>query len=205
MQAVKQILSVIRLAEQLKRTLRHSWLSDGRAESVAEHTWRVSLMALLVAPHLDEQVDVERLLKIVIIHDLVEAIAGDIPAFELMRSAESRTTKRDEEQAAISAIAEMLPDVNGIEILSLWREFESKNTLESKVANALDKLEAQIQHNEASLATWLDIEKGLMHLLDQHTFFDTFLDELRNQVVQETTRKLASEGPATTFPEDRKI
>ncbi len=205
MLAVKQILSLVRLAEQLKRTLRHSWLSDGRKESVAEHTWRVSLMALLVAPHLDEPVDAERLLKMVIIHDLVEAISGDIPAFELMRSSESRTTKRDQEEAAISTITEMLPDVNGIEIYALWKEFESKNTLESKVANALDKLEAQIQHNEASLSTWLDIEKGLMHFLDQHTSFDTFLDELRADVVQETAQKLASEEGAFTLSGNQKI
>lgn len=199
MQAVKQILSVIHLAERLKRTLRHSWLSDGRQESVAEHTWRMSLMAIIVAPHLDESVDVEKLLKIVIIHDLVEAIAGDIPAFELLHNVENRISKRRREEAAIRTIAEMLPGASSSVIQTLWEEFESKSSFEAKVANALDKLEAQIQHNEAPLATWLDVEKGLMHSLERHTSFDTFLDELRTEVVHETTRKLTSEAGTFKF------
>jgi putative hydrolases of HD superfamily len=163
MQPVDQILSVVGLGEQLKRTLRHSWLSDGRHESVAEHTWRMSLMALLVAPHIDSTVNSERLLKMVIVHDLVEAIAGDIPAFELCYSAEAQASKKRQEEEAMLMIADMLPNVNSVEIRALWMKFESGSSLEAKVANALDKLEAQIQHNEANISTWLDVEKGLMY------------------------------------------
>lgn len=82
------ILQVIALAEKLKYEMRHSWLSNGRQESVAEHTWRMSLMAVLVQPYLDKTVQMEKLLKMVIIHDLVEAEAGDIPAFDTMNSEE---------------------------------------------------------------------------------------------------------------------
>ena len=67
------ILQVIALAEKLKYEMRHSWLSNGRQESVAEHTWRMSLMAILVEPYLDQKVNIEKLLKMVIIHDLVRS------------------------------------------------------------------------------------------------------------------------------------
>ena len=194
MQVIEQILLVIRLGEKLKRILRHSWLSDGRHESVAEHTWRMSLMALLVAPHLDTELDVERLLKMVIVHDLVEAIAGDIPVFDLIADSTARTLKHQREVDAMAEIVDMLPDINGEEINLLWSEFESSSTVEAKVAKALDKLEAQIQHNEAPLSTWLDVEKDLMLTLERYTGFDSFLDEIRSVVVGETKKKIANEA-----------
>lgn len=192
-QRVTQILSVVRLAERLKRTLRHSWLSDGRHESVAEHSWRMALMALLVAPHLDTTLNVERLLKMVIVHDLVEAIAGDIPVFDLINDSAARTLKMQSEDNAMKQIIEMLPSNNGKEIENLWREFEESSSIEARVAKALDKLEAQIQHNEASLTTWLDVERKLMQTLKTYTNFDTFLDRIRVIVVEETNAKIQNE------------
>ena len=76
------ILNILKLAEKLKFELRHSWLSNGRQESVAEHTWQMSLMAVLVYRHLEKPVNLEHTLKMIIVHDLVEAEAGDIPFFE---------------------------------------------------------------------------------------------------------------------------
>lgn len=187
---VDRILSVVALAQQLKCTLRHSWLSNGRQESVAEHTWRMSLIALLVAPHLRANVDITVLLKMVIIHDLVEAIADDVPVFEITATPEKKTLRKKRETEAMRQIAVMLPEINAKEIQSLWREFESSTTIEARVAQAIDKLEAQIQHNEAPLATWLDIEKNLMNSLEPYTRFDPFLDAVRTRVVDETIAKL---------------
>ncbi|RKP48476.1 HD domain-containing protein [Trinickia fusca] len=191
---VEKVLAAVRLAERLKYTLRHSWLSDGRHESVAEHSWRMSLMALLVAPHLDANVDVEKLLKMVIVHDLVEAIAGDIPVFDVVNDSTMRILKRKREDDAMKQIFEMLPEINGEEVERLWREFETSSSIEAKVAKALDKLEAQIQHNEAPLATWLDVERNLMHSLEAYTSFDTFLDGIRSIVVDEAKSKIAESG-----------
>lgn len=78
----KKILEFLHIAENLKKLIRHSWLSDGRQESVAEHTWRMSLMFLLVEPHLGIKVDTQKTLEMIIIHDIIEALVGDIPAFE---------------------------------------------------------------------------------------------------------------------------
>lgn len=91
---LQNILKIIKLAEKLKSELRHSWLSDGRQESVAEHTWRVSLMAVLVEPYLTDRVDITKLLKMIIIHDLVEAEARDIPAFYTMDNEERKKKNR---------------------------------------------------------------------------------------------------------------
>ena len=187
---IHQILAVIRLAEQLKRTLRHSWLSDGRHESVAEHTWRMSLMALLIAPHLDVGVNVERLLKMVVVHDLVEAIAGDVPVFDVIGDSAKRTRKKQQEIDAMEKIAAMLPQVNAEEVAQLWADFEESSSIEAKVAQALDKLEAQIQHNEAPLTTWLESEFNLMNSIHAYTEFDRFLDAIRSAVVQETIAKI---------------
>lgn len=63
------VLNVVNLGEKLKSELRHSWLSNGRQESVAEHTWRVSLMAMLIEPYLDQEIDTAKMLKMIIIHD----------------------------------------------------------------------------------------------------------------------------------------
>src|SRR5437762_13718163 len=77
-----QLLRFTRLSERLKLELRHSWMSNGRRESVAEHTWHMALLAMLVDRHLEHPVDTERTLKMILVHDLVEAEAGDVPVFE---------------------------------------------------------------------------------------------------------------------------
>jgi len=92
------VLKVLTLAERLKFELRHSYTSSGRQESVAEHTWRMSLMAVLVEPLLKQKVDTARLLKMIILHDLVEAEATDISALDVLRNPEIRLDKIEKEK-----------------------------------------------------------------------------------------------------------
>ncbi|EEM06014.1 Hydrolase (HAD superfamily) [Bacillus pseudomycoides] len=184
------ILKVIALAEKLKYEMRHSWLSNGRQESVAEHTWRMSLMAVLVQPYLDKEVNMEKLLKMVIIHDLVEAEAGDIPAFDTMNSEQLQLQKQENEQKAILNIKHTLEGPLGDELYNLWIEFEAKETYEAKVANALDKLEVKIQHNEADIDTWIPIEHKMTFQVAKHTDFDSFLSKLQKIIEQEGEKKL---------------
>jgi putative hydrolase of HD superfamily len=91
---ITSILQVLQLAERLKFELRHSYTSSGRQESVAEHTWRMALMAVLIEPLLKQKVDTTRLLKMIIIHDLAEAEARDISALDVLRTLHSGKTKR---------------------------------------------------------------------------------------------------------------
>lgn len=187
---MEKVLELMKLGQQLKEELRHSWLPTGRRESVAEHTWSVALMAMALEPYLSTEVNMERLLKMVIIHDLVEAHARDIPLFYTMDNEEARELKRQNEVKAIEQIRDLLGGSNGQEFYDVWMEFERKETYEAKVANALDKLEAQIQQNEADIRTWLPIEHQMTFMLGQYTDFDPALDELRKQVEEEGEKKL---------------
>ena len=146
---ISSILKVLTLAERLKFELRHSYTSSGRQESVAEHCWRMSLMAVLIEPLLTKKVNTARLLKMIIIHDLVEAEAKDISALDVLRNPEIKIKKLEDEKRAIENLRSALKETNGQEIYDLFYEFENKETYESKIANALDKLEVQLQHNHA--------------------------------------------------------
>ncbi|MGD6846530.1 HD domain-containing protein [Rossellomorea aquimaris] len=188
------ILELIKLGEKIKSEMRHSWLSNGRQESVAEHTWRVSLMEMLIEPYLTQKVNSAKLLKMIIIHDLVEAEAGDIPAFDTMNDRIAKEQKAINERKSIERIRDMLGNALGNELYTLWYEFEEKATYEAKVANALDKLEAQIQHNEADLSTWLDIEHKMSFMMDKHVGFDQTLQLFKDIIEDEAEVKLKEAG-----------
>ncbi|MCP3781464.1 HD domain-containing protein [Paenibacillus polymyxa] len=183
-----------KLGEKLKTELRHSWLSNGRRESVAEHTWLTTLMAMTIEPYLPKKVNGEKLIKMLIIHDLVEIYATDIPAFKTMNSPEMRSNKKQNEIQAIEKIREILSDKNGQQFYDLWFEFEGKETYEAKVANALDKLEAQLQHNAAPIETWLPIEYKMTFMLGRHTDFDPVLSQLKEFIEDEGERKMKEAG-----------
>jgi putative hydrolases of HD superfamily len=191
-----KVLDVIKLAEKLKFEMRHSWLSNGRQESVAEHTWRVSLMGMLIQPYLTQEVDLLKLLKMIIIHDLVEAEAGDIPAFDTMNDTVRKEQKMINEMKAIENIRDMLGNELGEELYELWFEFEKKETYEAKVGNALDKLEVQIQHNEADISTWLEIEHKMTFMMDKHVGFDPILKQFKDLIEEEGEKKLVQAGIA---------
>ncbi|MGM9949225.1 MAG: HD domain-containing protein [Lysinibacillus sp.] len=195
---MEKVLELMKLGQQLKEELRHSWLPSGRRESVAEHTWSVALMAMALEPYLLKGVNMERLLKMVVIHDLVEAHARDIPLFYTMDNAEAKARKYQNEVEAIEQIRDLLGGDSGQEFYDLWMEFEHRETYEAKVANALDKLEAQIQQNEADIRTWLPIEHQMVFMLGQHTEFDPALDKLRHLVEEEGEKKLLAAAIDTT-------
>jgi putative hydrolase of HD superfamily len=191
---ITSILKVLQLAERLKFELRHSYLSSGRQESVAEHTWRMSLMAVLIEPLLKTKVDTARMLKMIIIHDLVEAEAKDISALDVLRDPSIRIQKEAREKAAIENIKNALSHTNGQEIYDLFYEFEHKETYEAKVANALDKLEVQLQHNHADISTWEEIEYDMSYMMDKHVLFDETLTELKDQIEAEAELKMVVAG-----------
>lgn len=194
MNNLKNILSLLHLAEKLKFELRHSYTSSGRQESVAEHTWRMALMALLLEPYLDTKIEIGKTLKMIIIHDLVEAEAGDVPVPRMMNNDELKKQKEGKEKAAIENIRTMLSDRVGEELYALWHEFEARETYEAKVAYALDKLEVQIQHNEADIKTWEAIEYELIYSRRPFTDFDTTINRLREMIEHDAEEKLKEAG-----------
>ena len=120
------LIDFLRATERLKTVTRSGYTSTGTPESVAEHTWRLSLMAMLLAPEFPN-VDFARLVKICIIHDLGEAIGGDIPAPEQARrlAAGESQGKSDNERRDLVTLVKPLPERLQSEILSLWDEYEA--------------------------------------------------------------------------------
>ncbi|MBL8892801.1 MAG: HD domain-containing protein [Planctomycetaceae bacterium] len=142
---IQERLEFIRRAERLKDTLRSSYTTNGRIESVADHTWRLALLAITFADLLPH-VDLLRLLKICILHDLGEAIHGDIPA----PSQVGRESKSAKERRDFETLITGLPEHIRSEFLCLLDDYESVHSNEARTAKALDKIETLIQHNQGS-------------------------------------------------------
>ncbi len=175
------ILEFLRSAERLKNTVRSAHTSKGRRESVAEHTWRLCLMALVLKDHFPK-VDFERLVKICIIHDLGEAIGGDIPA--PLQGSEG--AKAGQERADLMKLLDPLPEELRNEITSLWDEYEQASTPEARLAKALDKLETILQHNQGLNPQDFDYEFNLDYGR-RYTADDPVIVEIRSILDAETS------------------
>lgn len=190
--AIPGIWQVLLLAERLKCELRHSWLSNGRQESVAEHTWQMALMAILMHRYLEHPVDLARTLQMVIVHDLIEAETGDVPYFE---TGTRQAMKAERERAAIDRIRDLLPAELGQDVHGLWHEFEARETPEARFAKALDHLEVQIQHNRAAFDTWQEIEQELVYTkMDGPCAHDAFLKAFCDTVKADAETKMKAAG-----------
>lgn len=154
---IQNFIGFLNDIEKLKSTVRHSWTSSGRRESVAEHSWRMSVMALIIADEFPE-VDMNRVIQICLVHDFDEVYEGDTPAFEKKIDSEKLEKKERED---VKKVLMPLPEAQQNNIYNLWKEYKEAKTPEGKLAKALDKLEVLIQHNEAEISTWLPLEYDL--------------------------------------------
>lgn len=147
-------LDFMGLAERLKCATRHCTNSRGDPESVAEHSWRAALMALLLEPEFPG-VDINKVMRMCVIHDLGEAVTGDIPTF--------LKTEKDEavEDRAVEDLLATLPEESRRELSGLFAEMNALVTPEARLFKIIDKLEAVIQHNESPLSTWEELEYDL--------------------------------------------
>jgi putative hydrolase of HD superfamily len=177
----EQVIDFLHQAEKLKTILRHSWLSSGRRESVAEHTWRMALMAMLLHSYLDKEVDLLKTIKMILAHDLAEINYKDNPAFKKLPH-----DMVAQERKSLSKLTRSLPRSLGIELMSLWEEFEAGISAEAHFAKALDKMEVLLQHNEADIKYLtkkefaFNLEYGI-----EHCSYDNFLQNFRAIMNQE--------------------
>ena len=183
-----EFLQFLHTAEKLKCNTRHSWTSTGRHETVAGHAWRLSLMALLLG---EELPGVDMVLRMALVHDLGEAVTGDVPSFE--KTAEDEA----EERQAAAVLFARLPEPQRGELAGLMAEFEAQSTPEAKACRALDKLEAVIQHNEAPMDSWLELEYDLQRSygLEEAAPFP-FLRDLRALALRDTEEKIKTKDGA---------
>lgn len=214
--AANPMIEFLTHANKLKTVFRHSWieisptrnwssaateehakaLTAYRRESTADHSWRITLMALLWADQLDVAINKDRAMKIALVHDIAEALAGDIPVHHQSVEAKSKHHEA-ESQAMETMIGVLTPDIASNEIYQYWLEYEEQKTPEARFVKAIDKLEAFIQHNQDELETW---EPHEMRMLFQKKWlkpfceYDSFLNNIADQVLTSGMSKLTRGG-----------
>ncbi len=184
----EELLAALHVAERLKDATRHCYTSGGRHESVAEHSWRLALAAFFLRSEFPEA-DMDRVVRMCLVHDLGEAFTGDIPTFRKTAADERR------EAALLSEWVDALPEPPRSELAALFAEMEARETLEAKIFKALDGLEAVVQHNESDLSTWEENEFELnLRYAEDRVGFSPALTALRAAIRRETEEKLRAAG-----------
>lgn len=180
----KELLSVMTVAERLKCATRHCYTSTGRQESVAEHSWRIALMGMLLTPEFPE-LDMNRVIRMCLIHDLGEAFTGDIPTFVKTQA------DADHEDRLFSGWVSTLPGETKEEFTTLLEEMEALRTPEARLYKCLDKLEALISHNESDISTWLPLEYDLQFTYGKENVKAfPYMEELRQEIDDWSRRKI---------------
>ena len=185
---LEKIFDFLHTIENLKSTLRYNSTKTGRKESSAEHSWRLALMLFVLAKELNLDIEIEKCMKLAIVHDLPEAITGDIDAVLIAEGKATKEEKQEKEVEAIEKIKNMLPKNIGNEIYALWREYEDYSTKEAKFVKAVDKLETLTQLVDAGYKTY-----------DKPEFIANYADEsIKNfpelkEVLKIIKRKLKAE------------
>ena len=181
----RALLDALHVAERLKDETRHCYTSGGRHESVAEHSWRITLMAYFLRDEFPEA-DMDKVIRMCLIHDLGECFTGDIPTFAKTRQDEDR------EESLLLAWVASLPEPYRAEMRALYAEMAARETPEAKIYKALDNLEAVIQHNESDIGTWEDHEYALnLTYGDDKVAFSPYLQSLRRAICEDTEKKIA--------------
>ena len=183
---IKGRLDFLREAEKLKSVLRSAHTSTGRTESTAEHSWRLCLMAIVFEDQL-AGLDTLKLLKLCVIHDLGEAINGDIPAV----SKASYPDKSAQERNDLLILTHALDDRLKAEILALWDDYEYARSAEAKAVKALDKLETILQHNQGINPQDFDYGFNLGYGR-KYTGADPLFAQVRSLLDEDTRQKMGA-------------
>lgn len=180
----RKLIDTLILAEHLKDTMRHCYTKNGRRESVAEHCWMASLMAYFMKDEFPD-VDMDKVIRMIMIHDLGECFTGDIPVFD--KTAEDE----EKEKELLYDWVKTLPGEFANEMIALYEEMEKRETPEAKVFKAIDGMEAVLQHNISDIATWLpnEYELNLTYATDKVAFSE-YLKEVREELRKDTLSKI---------------
>lgn len=180
----RKLIDTMILAERLKDTMRHCYTTNGRRESVAEHCWMASLMVYFMKDEFPD-VDMDKVIRMILIHDLGECFTGDIPVFE-------KTAEHEEkEKELLYQWVETLPKALAEEMIALYKEMEKLETVEAQIFKAIDGMEAVLQHNISDISTWLpnEYELNQTYAMDR-VGFSEYLKEVREEIRKDTVKKI---------------
>ena len=180
----RKLLEALQIAERLKDATRHCYTKNGRHESVAEHSWMMTLMAFFMKDEFPEA-DMNKVVQMCIIHDLGECFTGDIPTFDKTKVHE------ETEETLLYSWVRTLPENYANEMIALYEEMAERKTIEAKIYKAIDSLEALIQHNISDLSTWIPKEYELNKTYaDDKVDFSKYLKKLREESRKDTLKKI---------------
>lgn len=174
------ILEIDRLKAVYRRTLVKA--DENRRENSAEHSWQIALSAQVLHPYAKESVDIQRVTKMLLIHDVVEIDAGDLFAFD---DPSLHTEQALKEQRAAQRIFGLLPQEQSIELLGLWEEFEAATTNDAKFAKSIDRILPLIQNMANAGGSWLGKNIKKSQVIERNKYLQYLSPELWQYVNQQ--------------------
>ena len=196
-------IEFIREIDKLKYIFRKTKLiNNDRPENDAEHSWHLAMMAIVLAGHANEPIDLEKVMKMVLIHDIVEIDSGDVFAYDTTKSHDNF----DEELKAARRIFGILPEEQAEEFINLWIEFEEMKTPESKFARSLDRLEPLLQNASNNGGTWREFDVKYDQVMEKKQVIKDGSEELwkfAENLIDESVEKGILSSPLT--PKDTMI
>ena len=190
-------IEFIREIDKLKYIFRKTKLiNSDRPENDAEHSWHLAMMAIVLAGHANEPIDLEKVMKMVLIHDIVEIDSGDVFAYDTTKSHDNF----DEELKAARRIFGILPKEQAEEFLNIWIEFEEMKTPESKFARALDRLEPLLQNASNNGGTWREFDVKYDKVIEKKKVIKDGSEkiwEFAKQLIDESVEKGILSSPLT--------
>lgn len=150
-----QQINFIKEIDKVKYIQRKTKLfNSDRNENDAEHSWHLAMMTIVLAKHADVKIDVLKVLKMVLIHDIVEIDAGDVFIYDTVKN----HSNTDEERIAANRIFGLLPKEQAEEFIAIWEEFEEGKTPEAQFAKTMDRLEPLLQNTSNNGGTWKEFD-----------------------------------------------
>ena len=186
------LLEILKTASILKKNTRHCWTECDRKESIADHSWRLAFFAMILKEEEEfKNIDMDKVIRMCLLHDMGEAFTGDIPAFD------KTDQDAEKEDDILLRWVDSLPENVSSSWHELLLEMNAMETREAKICKALDKLEALISHNESDISTWLPLEYDLQFTYGQENMHVMpYFEELRACVDAWTEEKIKTEKPA---------
>ena len=184
-QQLKFSAEIDKMTQVYRRTL---LISGERQENDAEHSWHVAVMALLFKEYCIEEPNVERAIKMLVVHDLIEIYAGDTFAYDV----KGNQDKAEREALAADKLYSQLPEEQGAELRALWEEFDAMETVDAKYAACMDRLQPLLHNTLTEGHTWRDGGAVRPQVEERSAIIKEFMPEVYNWIKKNIDRSVAN-------------